>query len=315
MPPSELGQNGAIIRRFRACRSPASGWDQYGRGTSVKRSLDKQVVLVTGATSGIGRGVAREVAAEGATVLLHGRHPERGEAIAEEIRQSTGSDRLAVYQADLASLGQVRSLAEEVLRNHGRLDVLVNNAGVGTGPGGQAQRAVSEDGHELRFAVNYLAPFLLTRLLQPLLTRYAPARIVNVASAGQAPLDFDDLMLERGWSGSEAYYRSKLALIMFTFDLADELRGSGATANSLHPGTFMPTKMVIEAGVTPMDSVESGVEATRRLVVDPGLDGVTGRYFDRKNEARAHPQAYDPEARSVLRERSAELVGLPAFSG
>ena len=276
----------------------------------MKRDLDKQVVLVTGATSGIGRGLARAVAAQGATVLLHGRDPERGEATAKQIRESTDGDRLAVYQADLASLAQVRSLANEVLRDHDRLDVLVNNAGVGTGPGGQAPRAVSEDGYELRFAVNYLAPFLLTRLLQPLLLQSAPARIVNVVSAGQAPLDFDDLMLERGWTGSEAYCRSKLALVMFTFDLADELRGVGVTANSLHPGTFMPTKMVLEAGVTPMDSVESGVEATHRLVVDPAVGGVTGRYFDRKDEARAHPQAYDPEARRVLRERSAELVRL-----
>jgi NAD(P)-dependent dehydrogenase (short-subunit alcohol dehydrogenase family) len=170
---------------------------------------------------------------------------------------------------------------------------------------------VSEDGHELRFAVNYLAPFLLTRLLRPLLARSAPARIVNVASAGQAPLDFDDLMLERGWSGVEAYCRSKLALVMFTFDLADDLRASEVTANCLHPGTYMPTNMVREAGVTPIDSVESGVEATRRLVIDPSLEGVTGRYFERKEEARAHPQAYDPEARRRLRERSAVLVGLP----
>ena len=156
----------------------------------------------------------------------------------------------------------------------------------------------------------YLAPFLLTHLLEPLLVRSAPSRIVNVASAGQSAIDFDDVMLERGYSGVQAYCQSKTALVMLTFDLADELRDRGVTANCLHPGTYMPTKMVLEAGVSPVDSLESGVEATMRLVADPDLDGVTGKYFDRQRESRAHPQAYDADARRRLRELSAELVGL-----
>ena len=270
------------------------------------RPIDQQVILVTGSTDGLGRALARELAARGATVLLHGRDAVRGEATMLDIRGTTGNDRLSFQLADLGSLAQVRGLAEKVLAKYDRLDVLVNNAGIGGG----GEREVSEDGHELRFAVMYLAPFLLTRLLEPLLVRSAPARIVNVASAGQAPIDFDDVMLERDYSGVQAYCQSKLALVMDTFDLADELRDRGVTANCLHPGTYMPTKMVLEAGVSPVDSLESGVETTMRLVADPDLDGVTGKYFDRLREARAHAQAYDDDARRRLGELSAELVGV-----
>jgi NAD(P)-dependent dehydrogenase (short-subunit alcohol dehydrogenase family) len=272
--------------------------------------MDETVVLVTGSTDGLGRALARELAADGATVLLHGRDPARGEATLHEIREAAGTERLAAfYLADLSSLAQVRELAEAIRADHDRLDVLVNNAGIGTGPaGGAAKREVSEDGFELRFAVNYLAPFLLTRLLEPLLVHSAPARIVNVSSGGQAPVDFNDVMLERDYRGVRAYCQSKLALVMLTFDLADELRDWGVTANCLHPGTFMPTKMVLESGVTPVDSLESGVEATMRLVADAALQGVTGKYFDRMQDARASPQAYDAEARRRLRDLSTELV-------
>jgi NAD(P)-dependent dehydrogenase (short-subunit alcohol dehydrogenase family) len=279
------------------------------------RPIDQQVVLVTGSTDGLGRGLAQALAARGATVLLHGRDPAKGDRTMREIREATGTDRLAFYLADFSSLAQVRALGERVLADHERLDVLVNNAGIGTGGRDGAERAVSEDGYELRFQVNYLAHFLLTRLLEALLVRSAPARIVNVASAGQAPIDFDNVMLERDYSGVQAYCQSKLAQVMLTFDLAGELRDQGVTANCLHPGTYMPTKMVVDAGVRPVDSLESGVEATLRLVADPSLDGVTGQYFDRQREAEAHLQAYDPNARRQLRELSAELVAMPAAQG
>jgi NAD(P)-dependent dehydrogenase (short-subunit alcohol dehydrogenase family) len=271
------------------------------------RPIDQQVILVTGSTDGLGRAVARELATRGATVLLHGRDQAKGEATVRELHEATGNDRLA-----FVSLAHVRNLVRDVLVDHDRLDVLVNNAGIGAGTRADAGRAVSDDGHELRFAVNYLAPFLLTRMLEPLLVRSARTRIVNVSSAGQAPIDFDDVMLERDYSGVQAYCQSKLALVMLTFDLADELRDRGVTANCLHPGTFMPTKMVLEAGVTPVDSLESGVEATLLLVADPDLDGVTGKYFDRLRESRAHSQAYDADARRRLRELSAEFVDVPA---
>jgi NAD(P)-dependent dehydrogenase (short-subunit alcohol dehydrogenase family) len=273
------------------------------------RSIDHHVVLVTGSTDGLGRALARALVERRATVLLHGRDLVRAEATLQEIRTETGNDRLSVYLADFSSLEQVRSLAQRVLADHDRLDVLVSNAGIGTGCGG---REVSADGYELRFAVNYLAGFLLTRLLEPLLARSAPARIVSVASAGQAPIDFDDVLLERRYSGVQAYCQSKLAQVMMTFDLAESLAGRGVTATALHPGTFMPTKMVLEAGSTPVDSLETGVESTLRLVADPRLEGVTGRYFDRVRESRALAQAYDPEARRRLRELSEDLVGVSA---
>jgi NAD(P)-dependent dehydrogenase (short-subunit alcohol dehydrogenase family) len=271
-------------------------------------SAQQPTVLVTGATDGLGKALAGGLAGAGATVLLHGRDQERGERTLAELRAQTRNETLRWYRADLSSLAEVRGLAEHVAAEHERLDVLVNNAGIGTTLPGDGARLESKDGHELRFAVNYLAPFLLTRLLQPLLVSSAPARIVNVSSAGQAPIDFDDVMLEHRYDGVQAYCQSKLALVMLTFDLAEELSESGVTANSLHPGTYMPTKMVLAAGVTPRDSLETGVHATARLVTAPELAEVSGRYFDRLAEACAHPRAYDAEARRRLRELSSRLV-------
>jgi NAD(P)-dependent dehydrogenase (short-subunit alcohol dehydrogenase family) len=172
------------------------------------------------------------------------------------------------------------------------------------------RRLESRDGYELRFAVNYLAGYLLTRLLLATLERSAPARIVNVSSAGQAPIDFDDVMLERGYSGVQAYCQSKLAQIMFTLDLADELRESEVTATCLHPATYMPTKMVLEGGISPISSLQDGVDATLRLVVDPQLDGVSGCYFNGLRAAEPHLQAHDVDARARLRELSDRLCGL-----
>ena len=277
------------------------------------RPLGEQTTLVTGATDGLGRSVARELASAGATVLLHGRSAQRLEETLRELRDATGSDRLRSYLADLSSLDQVRRLAEEVERDHSRLDLLVNNAGIGAGSRGSG-RQESADGYELRFAVNYLAPFLLTQLLLPLLGRSAPARIVNVASAGQAPIDFHDVMLERRYDGMRAYGQSKLAQVMFSFELAERLRAEGVdvTVNAVHPASLMNTKMVYESFGRTMSTVEEGVEATMRVATSPELDGVSGRYFDRLREGLAHPQAYDDDARRRVWRLSEELVGRAA---
>jgi NAD(P)-dependent dehydrogenase (short-subunit alcohol dehydrogenase family) len=273
------------------------------------RPLPEQTILITGATDGLGRALAADLAASGAAVLVHGRDEGRGRDTLGEIRDRTPDARVRFVHADLASLAEVRDLAAHVERETGRLDVLVNNAGIGFTTGGEERREVSRDGYELRFAVNYLSGYLLTRLLLPLVERSAPARIVNVSSAGQEAIDFDDVMLTRGYGGVRAYCQSKLAQVMFTFDLADELAGRDVTATCLHPATFMPTKMVIDSGRTPASPLAQGLAATRRLVAAPELDGVTGVYFDGLRQAEPDPQAHDPGARRRLRELSDELCG------
>jgi NAD(P)-dependent dehydrogenase (short-subunit alcohol dehydrogenase family) len=267
-----------------------------------------KTILITGSTDGVGRCVAQRLGAEGATVLVHGRDRARGEALVEELSKG-GKGRALFYQADLGSLDAVRGLAEAVKRDHQRLDVLINNAGLGSGPAGHG-RATSADGYELRFAVNYLAGVLLTHLLLPLLQASAPSRIVNVASLGQSPIDFDDVMLTRGYDGRRAYTQSKLAQIMFTFDLAKELDGTGVTVSCLHPATFMDTTMVRQNGVTPMSTVDQGADAILNLAVAPDMAGKTGIYYDGLKPARANPQAYAATARAKLKALSEKLVGI-----
>jgi NAD(P)-dependent dehydrogenase (short-subunit alcohol dehydrogenase family) len=252
-------------------------------------------ILITGATSGMGRYLAERLAQAGESVLVHGRDPDL-------VTQVGGASRS--YVADLSSLAQVRALAEQVRAENDRLDVLVNNAGVGFGPPG-GERQLSKDGHELRFAVNFLAPVLLTRLLLPLLRESAPSRVVNVASLGQAPVDFGDLETNRGYDGVTAYRRSKLALVAYGFDLAEELRDDGIAVNSLHPATYMDTGMVHEAGVEPVSTVEQGGDATLRLITE---DVGTGHFFNGTRETRAEHQAYDPAARRQLREATDQIL-------
>ncbi len=274
------------------------------------RPIEEQTILITGATDGLGRALAAALAAEGASVLVHGRSEDRARQTLEAIEARTGSQELRCVFADLSSLEQVRELARQVLDEHDRLDVLVNNAGIGTTLPGDGRRVESQDGYELRFAVNYLSGYLLTHSLLGLVERSAPARVVNVSSAGQAPIDFADVMLERHYDGVQAYCQSKLAQIMFTFDLAEELSDRDVSATCLHPATYMPTKMVRAAGVSPASTLEEGVDATLRLIVDPELDGVTGRYFSGTRPASPHPQANDRDARRRLRELSDRLCGL-----
>jgi NAD(P)-dependent dehydrogenase (short-subunit alcohol dehydrogenase family) len=265
-----------------------------------------KTILITGSTDGLGRLVATRLAARGANVLVHGRNKERGEKLVAELQ---GKGKPAFYQADLASLADVRKLAATVQNDHGQIHVLVNNAGLGSGPDIKT-RAVSADGHELRFAVNYLAGFLLTYLLLPSIAKAAPARIVNVASLGQQPLLFDDVMIENAYDGGRAYRQSKLAQIMFTIDLAQELAGKGVTVNSLHPATFMDTTMVRQSGTKPTSTVDQGADAVMKLVASDEVEGESGLFFDRLQESRANEQAYDADARKRLRELSLRLTGL-----
>ena len=272
--------------------------------------MDGKTVLITGSTDGVGRYVATKLAVAGAKVLIHGRDKARAKTLADEIKRAGGFEP-TFYQADLSSLARVRQLAQSVIAGHPRLDVFVSNAGIGSQNEGP-ERQTSKDGYELRFAVNYLSGFLLANLLLPLLKAAAPSRIVNVASLGQHPIDFDDVMITRGYSGSRAYAQSKLSQIMFTIDLAAELKGSGVTVNSLHPATYMNTTMVRAGGITPISTVEQGGDAILHLVTGDDVAGKSGLFFNGMNEAKANPQAYDVAARQRLRALSLELTGLAA---
>jgi len=262
------------------------------------RPIPDSTILITGATDGLGRALAQRLHEDGARLLLHGRDPEKLDAVATEL---AGAQTL---QADFASLDDVRRLAGEV--EH--VDILVNNAGIGSGMPEGRERAESRDGNELRFQVNYLSGYLLTELLLDRLRAAAPARIVFIASLGQMAIDFDDVMLEHNYNGIQAYCQSKLAQIAYGMALAERLDPSEVTVNSLHPSTFMPTKMVLAERGSAEDPLERGVEATHRLVTDPSLDGVSGRFFDREEETAPHPWALDRGNRERLVELSEELT-------
>ncbi|MGC4985170.1 SDR family NAD(P)-dependent oxidoreductase [Streptomyces sp. DT193] len=266
-----------------------------------------RTILITGATDGLGLALAERLAADGADLILHGRDQARLDRIAGQFA-ARGVSRPRTVTADLADLDQVRRMAAEIRTSVARLDVLVNNAGIGGGQPDGRTRRTSADGHELRFAVNYLAGFLLTLELLQLLRASAPARIVNVASIGQHPLDFENLMLERDYDGIRAYGRSKLAQITSGFELAARLPADEVTVNSLHPATYMPTKIVLAEIGHSIDTLEEGVTATRRLVTDPALAGTTGRFYDRTRDAHAHSQAYDSEVRLRLWQASLQLT-------
>ena len=271
-------------------------------------TMDGKTVFITGSTDGVGRYVAKQLAAGGARVLLHGRDAGRAQMLIDEVTRE-GHAAPIFYQADLSSLEETRRLADAVISGHKHLDVFVSNAGIGSltmGPG----RRESADGYELRFAVNYLSGFLLAYLLLPLLKSSAPSRIVNVASLGQHPVDFVDVMITKNYSGARAYAQSKLAQIMFTIDLAAELKGSGVTVNCLHPATYMNTTMVRQGGITPVSTVEEGGDAILHLVQGDDVAGQSGLFFNGMREAQANAQAYDAAARSRLRKLSLELAGL-----
>ncbi len=281
--------------------SPIPGTEVLAQATPAS---GQQVVLVTGATSGLGRELAVRLGARGDHVIVHGRNEERGAEVVNAIN-AAGPGNARFYRADFASLAQVREFAETLLADYQRLDILINNAGFGSAPD---ERWVTEDGHEYRFQVNYLSTFLLTHMLMPRLLASAPARIVNVSSGAQTPIDFDDVMIENNFSGGRAYAQSKLAQIMFTHDLAEQLKGTGVVVGSLHPATFMPTEMVRRAGRAPRSTIAEGADATMQVVDSDDFE--SGQYFSGLTARRANDQAYDVEARARLRRLSEELTGI-----
>jgi len=263
----------------------------------------QRVALVTGSTSGLGRELAIRLGDLGWHVIVHGRSEERGREVVDEIN-AAGAGSARFYRADFASFDEVRALGEALLRDYGRLDVLINNAGFGSAPN---ERLVSEDGLEFRFQVNYLSPFLLTHMLLPLIEESVPSRIVNVSSLAQSPIDWDDVMIENDFSGGRAYGQSKLAQVAFTFDLHEDLGARGVIVSALHPATYMPTGMVRRAGVEPRATIDEGADAVMQLVVGD-IEG--GQFFRGLEPARAHQQAYDEASRARLRRLSEELTGI-----
>ena len=302
MAPSPKGR--AILALMGALIPAAHATAQAPAPTgSFERAVHERVILITGSTDGLGRQVALTLAGPGTHVIVHGRDRPRGEEVVRAVQAASGSARF--YRFDLADLDQVREFAEGILSDYERLDVLVNNAGIWLQGD---NRRLSADGHELHFAVNYLSHYLLTRMLLPRIVASSPARIINVASGYQRRIDFEDVMLERGYDDGLGYAQSKLAQVMFTFDLARDLDGTGVTVNTLHPATMMNTTMVLSRGAVPRSSVEEGAAAVVNLV--ESTDVGTGRYFSGQRQARAHAQAYDPEARARLGRLSRELAGL-----
>ena len=277
-----------------------SSWAQTPGSTSP--APDARIVLVTGSTDGLGRELARRLAAQGAHVIVHGRNAERGQALVAEITK-TGTGSARFYQADFASLAEVRTLADAIARDYTRLDLLVNNAGIFL----RDERQVSKDGHELTFAVNYLAGYLLTYRLLPLIEKGRSPRIVNVSSRSAAPIDFSDVMLERGYTGYRAYSQSKLAQVLFTIDLAAELKAKGIVAQAVHPATGMDTNMIASVGMTARTTIAEGADAVMSVIAS---DAPSGSYFLGKTVGTPHAQAADAEARRQLREVSRRLTGV-----
>jgi retinol dehydrogenase-14 len=278
--------------------------------------MDGKVVLITGGTSGIGKAAATALAGMGAEVVVTGRNRQKGEDAVEEIRRESGNDKVSLLLADLAVQAEIRRLAREFEASHDRLDVLVNNAGAF-----KTRRTETPDGIEMTLAVNHLAPFLLTNLLLDLLKESAPSRIINVSSDAQrlGKIDLDDLQSERRYRAFPVYGKSKLANIMFTYELAERLHDTGVTANCMHPGSVNTDFGKGERGVSMllfrafkpfMRSPEKGADTLVYLAASPDVEGMTGRYFIDREVTNSSEESYDETLRKKLWEASEELTDL-----
>jgi len=278
--------------------------------------MNGKVALITGGTGGIGKAAATALAGLGAEVVVVGRNAERGEVAVAEIREKSGNDGVSLLLADLSVQAEVRKLAEDFGDRHDRLDVLVNNAGLVL-----SERNETPDGIEVQFAINHLAPFLLTNMLTDLLKKSAPSRVVTVSSEAQrwGKMDFDDLQSKKRYRGFPVYGMTKLANVMFTFELAERLRGTGVTANCMHPGSVNtgfaqnnrgPASLAFRLFKPFMRSPEQGADTLVYLAASPAVEGMTGKYVSDRKVTAASPIAYDETARKMLWEESERLTGL-----
>ena len=281
----------------------------------MRATMKDKVVVITGATSGIGTETARALADIGARVVMINRNPQKAEAVADDLRR-TATGKIDLVKGDMSSFASIREAANDILERYPRIDVFISNAGVF-----RARRHTTADGLEEVFGVNHLAPFLLTNLLLERLRASAPSRIVVVASEAHrgAVLDFDDLLLERRYGAWKSYSRSKLANIMFTYALARRLEGSDVTANCLHPG-FVATRLGSgnKIPIRPVyillrpftKSPKQGAETSVYLASSPDVDGVSGKYFDNKRESRSSRVSLEEEPQELLWKMSADLTGI-----
>jgi NAD(P)-dependent dehydrogenase (short-subunit alcohol dehydrogenase family) len=284
--------------------------------TSPSNTLTGQACLVTGATGGIGLETARALAKRGATVIAHGRNEARSQAAVADIQASTGNEHVAPLVADLSDLAQVRRMAADLKARYPRLDLLVNNAGAF-----YMRRQESADGYELTLAVNYLSHFLLTNLLLDTLRASAPARIVNVTSGIHhgGKIQWDDLQMERRYAGQRAYAQAKLAVVMFTQELARRLAGEGVTANAVHPGWVATgigmghglfskalTAVMARFALSPVE----GAATSLYVATSPELEGVTGGYYANEASEEPSPASRDRAQAERLWVVSSQLVGL-----
>lgn len=277
-------------------------------------NMQGKVCLVTGSNSGIGKVTARELARMGATVVMLCRNRAKGEVAQAEIQAATGNQHVTLIVADLASQAEIRRAAAEFLQQYNQLHVLIHNAG-----GINNTRKLTPDGLETTFAINHLAPFLLTELLLDTLKASAPARVINVSSAAHVSgkIDFEDLQGERRYSTWRAYGQSKLAMVLFTYELANQLKGSGVTVNALHPGVIASnfdsglgsaTRWGWRLFAPFMSNVEQGAQTTLYLATSPEVEGVTGKYFANRREKRSSGRSYDEAARLRLWQMSKDLT-------
>ncbi|WP_207422455.1 SDR family NAD(P)-dependent oxidoreductase [Desertivirga brevis] len=269
------------------------------------KAIAEQTVLITGSTDGLGKNVALKLAEQGSRIILHGRDPKKGEKTLEEIIKLSGNEKIKYYNSDFSSLQSVRDLGAAILKEYQNIDMLINNAGIYLK---DDVRRYSQDKFELNFAVNYLAPFLLTHLLIPALQQKEVTKIINISSGAQHELDFDNVMLDINYNSRKAYAQSKLALIMFTFTLAGQLKDTKIRVNALHPENLMNTKMVLEVFGSAETSVEQGTEVVLHVSTSPEIENITGAYFDKKEIAEARAQANDLMARDKLYRLSREWV-------
>lgn len=275
--------------------------------------MKDKIVVITGSTSGIGRAAAIELARKGAHLVMVVRNAEKAEKVKKEIADSTGNSRIDIRIADLSLVKEVKRVATEIRSNYPKIDVLINNAGMI-----YPERIETKEGNEMTLALNHLAYFIMTRELLPGLKGAGKARIINVASEAQraGKIWFDDIQLKNGYSAMKAYCQSKLMNIMFTYELARQLNGTGITANALHPGVVDTgfardykgiMGWLVKASKPFMRSAEKGAETTVYLASHPDVEGKTGIYFSNKKPIRSNSQSYNQEAQRRLWELTEEL--------